>query len=76
MTCKQLGGACGKEFQANTFEKMAELSKNHGLEMMQKKDVAHLDAMKKMQELMNSPLEMKTWSENKRKEFNGLNSHD
>ncbi len=27
MTCKQLGGACDKEFQANTFEEMAELSK-------------------------------------------------
>jgi len=27
MTCNQLGGACEKEFTANTFEEMAELSK-------------------------------------------------
>lgn len=33
MTCKQLGGACDKEFSANTFEEIAELSKQHGMEM-------------------------------------------
>jgi len=33
MTCNQLGGACDKEFQANTFEEMAEMSKKHGMEM-------------------------------------------
>ena len=27
MTCKQLGGACDKEFHGNTFEEMAEQSK-------------------------------------------------
>lgn len=37
MTCKQLGGACGLAFHANTFDEMAELSKNHGMEMFQKK---------------------------------------
>jgi len=26
-TCKQLGGACDKVFQADTFEEIAELSK-------------------------------------------------
>lgn len=31
MTCKQLGGACDKEFHAQTFEEMAELSKQHGM---------------------------------------------
>ena len=35
MTCSQLGGACDKEFQAETFEEMAELSKQHGMEMFQ-----------------------------------------
>ena len=38
MTCKQLGGACDKEFHANSFEEMAELSKRHGMEMFQKGD--------------------------------------
>ena len=33
MTCKQLGGACNKEFQANIFEEISEMSKNHGNEV-------------------------------------------
>ena len=37
MTCKQLGGACDLEFQANTFDEIAELSKKHGKEMFEKK---------------------------------------
>jgi predicted small metal-binding protein len=37
MTCKQLGGACDKEFRANSFEEIAEMSKQHGMEMFQKK---------------------------------------
>jgi hypothetical protein len=28
MTCKQSGGACNTQFHANSFEEMAELSKN------------------------------------------------
>jgi len=36
MTCKQLGGACDKEFHANSFEEMADLSKKHGMEMFKK----------------------------------------
>ena len=52
MTCKQLGGACNLEFQADTFEEMAEMSKKHGMEMFQKKDAAHLQAMGAMQEMM------------------------
>ena len=45
MTCKQLGGACDTEFHANSFEEMAELSKKHGMEMFQKGDKDHLEAM-------------------------------
>jgi len=69
MTCKELGGACDKEFHANTFEEIAEISKNHGLEMYQKGDEPHLKAMKDMQELMKSPEVMNEWFENKRKQF-------
>mgnify|MGYP000622117512 FL=1 len=36
MSCKQLGGACDKKFQANSFEEIAELSKKHGMDMFQK----------------------------------------
>jgi hypothetical protein len=69
MTCKQLGGACEKEFRAHTFEEMAQMSKKHGMEMFQQGDAAHLQAMNKMQELMSTPEAMKTWFENKRREF-------
>ena len=72
MTCKQLGGACDQEFQASTFEEMAELSKKHGMEMYQSGDEKHLKAMKEMQELMNSPEDMKAWFDGKRKEFDAL----
>ena len=72
MTCKELGGACDLVFQANTFEEMAELSKNHGMEMYQKGDAAHLDAMAKMQELMSKPEAMQEWFEAKRQFFENL----
>ena len=76
MTCKQLGGACDKEFHANTFEEMAELSKKHGMEMNQSGDEAHLQAMSTMQELMQNPDAMKVWFEGKRIEFEAIPSND
>jgi len=72
MTCNQLGGACDKEFHANSFEDIAEMSKQHGMEMFQKKDEAHLKAMNNIQELMKKSGEMEKWFEMKRKEFEAL----
>ena len=72
MTCKQLGGACDLEFQANSFDELAELSKQHGMEMFQKNDEAHLEAMKAVQILMQSPEAMNKWMEEKKAEFNAL----
>lgn len=72
MNCKQLGGACDLEFQAETFEELAELSKQHGMEMHQRKDAAHLEVMQKMRELMKNPEDMSNWFESKRKEFEAL----
>lgn len=72
MTCKQLGGACDKEFSAETFEEMAELSKQHGMEMFQQQDAGHLQAMADMQELMQKPEAMQEWFEAKMKEFEAL----
>ena len=72
MTCKQLGGACDKAFNANTFEEISGMSKQHAMEMFQKKDGAHLKAMNEMQELMKKPEVMKEWFENKKKEFEAL----
>ena len=75
MTCKQLGGACDMVFQAETFEEIAELSKQHGMEMFQKGDKLHIEAMSKMQEMMKTPEAMQQWMENKRKEFENLLSN-
>ena len=72
MNCKQLGGACDKEFHADTFEEIAEMSKKHGMEMLQKNDEHHLKAMNEIQELMQKPDAMKNWFENRKKEFDAL----
>lgn len=72
MNCKQLGGTCDKEFRADTFEEIAELSKAHGMEMFQKQDKEHLAAMNKIQELMKKPEAMAEWFDSKRKEFESL----
>ena len=72
MTCKQLGGACDKEFRASTFEEIAKMSKQHGIEMFQKNDEAHLTAMTQMQELLQTSESMEEWFENKRNEFDAL----
>lgn len=72
MTCKQLGGACDKVFQANTFDEIVSLSKQHGMEMFQIQDEAHLKVMNEMTELMKNPAEMQKWFDGKREEFNNL----
>ena len=72
MTCKQLGGACDLEFRAETFEEMAELSKQHGMDMFQQQDPDHLEAMGKISKLMQTPQEMTKWMDERRKEFEAL----
>lgn len=75
MTCRQLGGACDLEFHANTFEEMAELSKQHGMDMHKRQDAAHLQAMQEMQALMQDPEAMQAWIESKRQAFEDLPEH-
>ena len=70
--CKDLGGACDLEFRANTFEEVAELSKQHGVEVYQQQDAAHLKAMSAMQELMKTPEDMQKWFESKKNMFETL----
>ena len=72
MTCKQLGGACDKEFSANSFEEIVALSKQHGMEMFQKQDAQHLQAMIDIQARMQKPEEMKEWFESQKKAFDAL----
>jgi hypothetical protein len=72
MTCKQLGGACNKEFSANTFEQIAVMSKDHGTEMFESGDKKHIEAMEEMMKLMQNPSDMKAWFDQKEKEFESL----
>lgn len=73
MTCRQLAGACDKEFHAETFEEMGEMSKKHAMEMAQMGDKAHIEKMEEMKNLaMNKPEAVKEWFKEKQKEFNGL----
>lgn len=69
MTCRQLAGACDLEFHADTFESMADQSKKHGMEMFQKGDKAHIEAMDEMRNLMQSPDAVTEWFNKKKEEF-------
>ncbi|SHI41984.1 hypothetical protein SAMN04487911_10217 [Arenibacter nanhaiticus] len=72
MTCKELGGCCDKKLHADTFEEIAELSKQHGIEMFRLGDKKHLEAMKKMRKLMTTDEKMKTRLQLKKKAFDAL----
>lgn len=61
MTFIQLGGACDQTFTANTFEEIAKLSEQHGMEMFKANDKSHLAAMDNMRKLMQSPEDMVKW---------------
>ncbi len=72
MTCKQLGGACDKEFTASTFEEIAEMSKQHAKDMYLREDEAHILAMQKMQDMMGKPEAMQEWMDEKKRQFDAL----
>lgn len=72
MTSRQLGGASDKEFIAETFEEIAEMSKKHAMEMIAKGDEGYLKKMEEMKEFAKDPEKMQKWFEDKRKEFESL----
>jgi len=78
MTCKQLGGPadCNKEFHAETWEEMKKQSMEHGHEMFEKGDEAHMKVMGEMKEKMKDPKAMQEWMESKKKEFDDLPEDD
>jgi len=75
MRCRDLAGACDTEFHAETFDQMAELSKKHGMEMLEQGDQAHIEAIEKMKELMSDPEAMKEWFETVQKMFDSLSEN-
>lgn len=72
MKCSELGGACDLEFQANSWDEMVQLSRQHGKEMMEQNDQAHLQAMGKMRDLMQDPGAMDAWFQARKSEFEAL----
>jgi hypothetical protein len=72
MTCKEIGGACDQVFHAETFDEIAEMSKQHGKEMFIQQDEKHMKVMQEMMELMQDPEAMEEWMANKKKEFDAL----
>ncbi len=72
MTCKQLGGACNKTFSADTFDEIVTMSKRHGMEMFEKNDKSHLDAMEEISVLMQDQSKMQEWFNKKKEAFNAL----
>lgn len=69
MTCKQLGGTCDFEFQAETFEEIIELSKRHVRLMVEKGDKSHIDALQTMNVIMQSPEVLQEWYKSRRNAF-------
>jgi hypothetical protein len=72
MTCKEMGGACDATFQAESFDEMAILSKEHGMAMFQVQDQAHLKVMGEVMTLMQEPQEFSDWMNSKRKLFDSI----
>lgn len=70
MSCKQLGGACEIVFCGESFEEIANQSKQHGMEMIQKGDVPHIKAMNELQNQMKESGDFTKWFESKMDEFN------
>jgi hypothetical protein len=72
MTCKEMGGACDVTFQAETFDDMAILSKEHGTAMFQAQDQAHLKVMEEVLTIMQNPQGFSDWMSSKRKLFDSI----
>ncbi|MBT8234719.1 MAG: DUF1059 domain-containing protein [Bacteroidia bacterium] len=72
MTCKELGGACDQTFTAETFEEMVAMSKQHGMEMFEKGDTDHLNAMQEIRAMMQEPGAVEKWMEARKAKFDAL----
>jgi len=69
MSCRDIGGACDKMFQAETFKELAIQSKMHANEMIEQNDQPHIDAMEAMKKLMVDPKVMQDWFAKKKDAF-------
>lgn len=51
LTCKELGGACDMLISGNTPDEMGDNCKQHAMQLIQKGDEDHAEAMRKMQDM-------------------------
>lgn len=72
MTCRELGGGCDETFFAESFDEIAAMSRQHGVEMVEAGDHDHLEAMEKMKELMKDHDAVTQWMEEKKNLFDSL----
>ena len=74
MTCKQLYGPCDTLIHGETAQEMMENSKKHAMEMVDKGDEVHINAMKAMGESHKQMNEetVKQWMEKFQKEFDAV----
>lgn len=73
MKCSELGGpeSCSVEFSGASFDEIAKLSHQHGMEMFQSQDAAHMQAGAEMKKLMEAG-KMQEWMQEKREAFDAL----
>ncbi len=69
LSCKQLGGACDMDFEASSFEDIANKSRLHAMEMIEQNDQEHIDAVHRMRSLMEDVFQMQKWYREKRNLF-------
>ena len=71
MTCKQLYGPCDAPIHGETAQEMMENSKKHAMEMAEKGDELHINAMKAMGESHKemNPEAVKQWMEKFQNDF-------
>ena len=72
ITCKQLGGACGRAFLGDSFEDVARQSRQHAMDMFAKNDADHRNAAETMKSLLANLTAMKEWMSEREKYFNNL----
>lgn len=67
-----INGLSMEHFSGDTFEEIIVQSKQHGMEMLQKEEPAHMEAMQRMQHLIQDPMAMMAWMDGKRELFQSL----
>ncbi len=72
MTCKQMGGPCGMEFQGNTADDVIKAQDKHLKVVVASGDASHEDALKAMKGRWRNPIKGMGWYKQVKKDFAAL----